>query len=142
VAVEVAKLASYVGFHITVMDDREELTNKTRFSNADEIILLKNFENIFKNTEVHANSYIVILTRGHIYDQTVLEQSLKTKAIYIGMIGSKKKRNTIYENLLRKGIDEKFIKSVHCPIGLNIGAQTPEEIAISIVSELIKTRNK
>jgi xanthine dehydrogenase accessory factor len=142
VSIEVAELASKVDFDIIVIDDRKEFANKDRFPNASKIIVTDDFENVFHNIEVYNNSYIVILTRAHLYDQTVLHQALQTNAIYIGMIGSKKKRDTIYKNLMQLGVSEKQLKSVYSPIGINIGGETPTEIAISIVAELISVRSK
>ena len=83
---------------------------------------------------------MVIVTRGHIHDKTVLEQALRTNAGYIGMIGSRRKR-IFYKRLLTEGFTQEDINRVHCPIGLNLGGETPEEIAVSIVAELIKTRS-
>ena len=140
ISAETAKLAYNVGFNVIVIDDREEFANKNRFPEAEEIIIIKNFENVYEIIKKYNNAYFVILTRAHLYDQTVLEQVLNTDSSYIGMIGSKKKRDTIYENLLKKGIEGKQLNNIHSPIGLNIGAQTPEEIAVSIVAELIQTR--
>ena len=85
---------------------------------------------------------IVIFTRGHLFDLTVLTQALGTNAAYIGMIGSRKKRDTIFNALRAKGVKEADIQRVHSPIGLDIGAQTPEEIAVSIVAEMIMERSK
>jgi xanthine dehydrogenase accessory factor len=85
-------------------------------------------------------SYLVIVTRGHMHDYGVLAQSLKTEARYIGMIGSSRKKKIIYEQLLKDGFTEEDLRRVHSPIGLGIGAETPEEIAVSIVAELIKVR--
>jgi xanthine dehydrogenase accessory factor len=82
----------------------------------------------------------VIVTRGHLHDKTVLEQALKTDAGYIGMIGSRRKRDLIYQELLTKGFNQADLGRVHAPIGLAIGAETPEEIAVSIVAELIQVR--
>ena len=142
IAAELSKLAAKIDFNIIVIDDREDFANKERFPDASEIIILNNFDNVFEVFNRYDNTYLVILTRAHLYDQTVLEQALKTDSVYIGMIGSKKKRNTIYENLLQKGVNENLLKAVYSPIGLNIGAQTPEEIAISIAAELIQVRAK
>jgi xanthine dehydrogenase accessory factor len=89
---------------------------------------------------VNESSYLVIVTRGHIHDKNVLAQALKTDARYIGMIGSSRKRNIIYEKLIEEGFTRKELSGVHSPIGLEIGAETPEEIAVSIVAELIKVR--
>jgi len=82
----------------------------------------------------------VIVTRGHMHDKTVLAQTLKTGARYIGMIESRRKRDIIYEKLLDEGFTQHDIDRVYSPIGLDIGAETPEEIAVSIVAELIKVR--
>ncbi len=86
------------------------------------------------------DSYLVIVTRGHMHDLEVLDQALQTKAGYIGMIGSRKKRNAIYAHLMDKGIKEAQLEQVRCPIGMAIEADTPEEIAVSIVGELIYQR--
>ena len=89
---------------------------------------------------IDANSYLVIVTRGHLHDLEVLEQALRTPAGYIGMIGSRKKRNSIYTRLLDRGVTEAQLEQVRCPIGMAIEADTPEEIAVSIVGELIYQR--
>ena len=135
----VARLAKMVGFHVTVIDDRAEFANKDRFPDADSIIV-EGFETVFKQLKISPASYILILTRGHLFDKNVLEQSLNTNAGYIGMIGSKRKRNLIYESLLEKGFPKKAMEKVYSPVGIAINAQTPEEIAVSIVAELIQKR--
>ncbi len=91
---------------------------------------------------IDGDSFIVIVTRGHQHDRIVLEQSLRTEAAYIGMIGSRRKRDTIYTTLLSQGLAQKQLDRVHCPIGLAIGAETPEGVAVSIVAELIAERAK
>ena len=98
------------------------------------------FETVFNQLKISPASYILILTRGHLFDKNVLEQSLNTNAGYIGMIGSKRKRNLIYESLLEKGFPKKAMEKVYSPVGIAINAQTPEEIAVSIVAELIQKR--
>ncbi|MBI9112922.1 XdhC family aldehyde oxidoreductase maturation factor [Maridesulfovibrio ferrireducens] len=135
-----AALATSVNFRTVVLDDRIDFANIERFPEADEIEVLPNFNNAFANLEVTEDSYIIIVTRGHLHDKTVLAQALKTPACYVGMIGSSKKRNAIYDALLEEGVTQTSIDRCHCPIGLGIGAQTPEEIAVSIVAELIKKR--
>ena len=87
---------------------------------------------------MNREDFIVILTRGHLHDKTVLAQALKTGAGYIGMIGSQRKRDAIYRALLKGGFSKRDIDRVHSPIGLSIGAETPEEIAVSIVAEMIQ----
>jgi xanthine dehydrogenase accessory factor len=139
VSVFVARLARTVGFEIIIIDDRPEFANKERFPEADEIIVSK-FDLAFDKVEITKNSYIVIVTRGHINDKAVLERALNTQARYIGMIGSKRKRNIIYKKLIEQGFSKERLEEVYSPIGLEIGAETPEEIAVSIIAELIKIR--
>ena len=141
VSLQTAILAKRVGFEVVVLDDRMEFANTTRFSDADDVRVPASFEIAFEGLEIRADSYLVILTRGHLHDRTVLQQALKTPAGYIGMIGSRKKRDAVYQALENDGFTAKDFQKVHCPIGLSIGAQTPEEIAVSIVAELIHARS-
>jgi xanthine dehydrogenase accessory factor len=140
VAHKLAKLTSFIGFRTVILDDRQEFCNKERFPFAYRTIVLESFDNAFKNIEIDNNSYIVIVTRAHLNDKEVLAQALKTNCKYIGMIGSKKKRKFIYDELLKMGYAEQELNKVYSPIGLSIGAQTPEEIAVSIAAELIEVR--
>jgi len=140
VAVCTAEAAARVGFRVIVMDDREEFANGDRFPTSDEIRVLPSFADCFSNYAINHDSYLVIVTRGHMHDQSVLRQALATGAGYVGMIGSRKKRDTIYNNLLAEGISQAQLDRVFCPIGLSIEADTPEEIAVSIVAELIQQR--
>ncbi|MBC2710744.1 MAG: XdhC family protein [Desulfosarcina sp.] len=140
VAQSTAAIAATVGFRVSVSDDREEYANQARFPDTHEILVLENFEHAFSDLFVREEDFIVILTRGHLYDKTVLAQALKTNAGYIGMIGSRKKRNAIYGALLKEGFFQADIDRVHSPIGLSIGAEAPEEIAVSIVAEMIQHR--
>ena len=138
---QTAFLASWVGFRTVVMDDREEYANQQRFPRADEIRVLRSFEACFSGLEINRDSYLIIVTRGHLHDRAVLGQALKTEAGYIGMIGSRRKRDAVYEALVAEGFRRKDMERVFSPIGLPIGAETPEEIAVSIISELIKVRS-
>lgn len=138
-AIETARLANSIGFKTVVMDDRDEFANRQRFPMA-EVHVLDNFDRCFHGFDVGEGSYIVIMTRGHLYDRTILEQALETKATYIGMIGSRSKKKVLYDYLLGQGISQERLDLVHSPIGLAINAQTPEEIAVSIVAELIQER--
>ena len=140
VARSTATVAAMVGFGVSVADDREEYANRERFDDASEIRVLENFGNAFSGLSIGREDLIVILTRGHLHDKTVLAQALNTDAGYIGMIGSRKKRNAIYGALLKEGFAQADIDRVHSPIGLSIGAETPEEIAVSIVAEMIRHR--
>lgn len=140
VGFQLAKMAYLTDFSCVVTDDRAEFANESRFPHAGEIRVLDEFANAFDGLDIDGNAYIVILTRGHLHDQTVLEQALKTDAAYIGMIGSKKKKKQIYDNLMEKGVASARLKQVYAPIGLKIKAETPAEIAVSIMGELIKVR--
>jgi len=137
---QVAMLAGQVNFQVSVLDDREEFANRDRFAEARKIKVLSSFEKAFSDLEINQNSFIVIVTRGHVHDKTVLKQALKSNAGYIGMIGSKKKRDTTYDSLLNQGFTRKDLERVHAPIGLEIKAETPEEIGVSIVAEMIRVR--
>ncbi|NDV24351.1 XdhC family aldehyde oxidoreductase maturation factor [Desulfovibrio sp. JC022] len=135
-----AELATSVNFRTVVLDDRAEFASEERFPQAAELHVLPDFDDCFSALDVNDNSYIIIVTRGHLHDKTVLGQALATPARYVGMIGSSKKRNAIYDALRDEGVAQEEIDRCHCPIGLTIGAQTPEEIAVSIVGELIQKR--
>ena len=141
VSQQLAPLVKRVHFKVVVIDDREMFANRARFPEADEIIVSE-FERCFDQLNIDDSSYLVIVTRGHLYDAFVLEQAVKTDAGYIGMIGSKKKIRTLYQNLMKKGIPKETLNRVYAPIGLDIDSETPEEIAVSIVAELIKVRGQ
>jgi xanthine dehydrogenase accessory factor len=135
-----AVFTSLVGFRTVVLDDRPEFASSERFPRAEQIKVIPSFPQAFEGLEIDRDGYVVIVTRGHLHDKTVLEQALKTDAGYIGMIGSRRKRDLIYRELLTKGFSQAELGRVHAPIGLAIGAETPEEIAVSIVAELIQVR--
>jgi len=141
VSEQVAPLAKRVHFKVVVIDDREMFANPERFPEADEVIVSE-FEKCFDRLNIDDSSYVVIVTRGHLYDGFVLEQAVKSGARYIGMIGSKKKIKTLYQNLMQKGMTKETLDRVHAPIGIDINSETPEEIAVSIVAELIKVRGE
>jgi len=137
---EVNDLAARVGFTTVVLDDRAEYANRQRFGQSADVIVLKSFDNCLADLKLDDDSYVVIVTRGHVYDRIVLEQALRSTAGYIGMIGSNRKRDAIYKALLSNGFTAEQLASVHCPIGLQIETETPAEIAVSIVGELIEMR--
>ncbi|MBF0526402.1 MAG: XdhC family protein [Deltaproteobacteria bacterium] len=137
----VAQLADMVGFRVVVMDDRAEFANQDRFPMAKEVVAAP-YEGVVDKLEVSDNCYLVIVTRGHVHDLTVLAQALKTSARYVGMIGSRRKTKLIFDHLLAGGFTTADISRVHSPIGLGIHAETPEEIAVSIVAELIQVRGE
>jgi xanthine dehydrogenase accessory factor len=140
VGYQLAKMAHLMDFRTVVVDDRAEFANRERFEHASAVHVADRFETAFDLLSIDNNAYIVILTRGHLHDQTVLEQALKTDAAYIGMIGSRRKRDQIYANLEEKGILRKALDRIYSPIGLDISSETPAEIAVSIIGEIIQVR--
>jgi xanthine dehydrogenase accessory factor len=137
----IAPVAQVVGFQVIVIDDRAEFASREHFPQADEI-WVEGFEGVGAKMEPDEQTYMVIVTRGHLYDYTVLKQVLSMECRYIGMIGSIRKRNMIYKKLLEEGHTQEGLDRIHAPIGLNINAETPEEIAVSIVAELIQVRGE
>ena len=139
ISLPLAKVGKLLGFKVAVIDDRAEFADPDRFPEAD-ILLAEEFSKSFPKLKIDKSSYIVIVTRGHQHDELVLEWAVGTPAKYVGMIGSKTKVETIFSHLLAKGITNQQLDRVHAPIGLEIEAQTPEEIAVSILAEVIKVR--
>lgn len=139
VSQKIVPLAETVGFRTVVFDDRSEYANRERFPGPTEIVMLDSFDRL-PELAVEEDSYLVIVTRGHLHDKTVLEWALRTDAGYIGMIGSRRKRDKIYAALAEKGFGQADFARVYSPIGTDIDAETPEELAVSIVGELIKVR--
>ena len=141
---ETAKLALEVGFRVAVVEDRPEFADAGRFPGAEGILLSSLREDacaaFLAARDIGSRDALVILTRGHAFDRDVLAASLGTRAGYIGMIGSKSKRAAVYASLVEAGAPPGHLEAVHSPIGLPIGAQTPVEIAVSIVAELINWR--
>jgi len=140
VSQEVAELAGRVAFQTVVLDDRAEFANRQRFASADEVRVIESFADCLAGLEIDQDSSLVIVTRGHTHDKTVLAQALRTRAGYIGMLGSRKKSVEIRQALVAEGFSEETVARFNCPIGLKIGAETTAEIAVSIVAELIQAR--
>jgi xanthine dehydrogenase accessory factor len=139
IATQVSKIASIAGFRTTIVDNRPVYANAERFPEA-EAIYSDSFEHAFDQIVPTENTYVVIVTRGHQEDQNVLRWAVGTNARYIGMIGSKRKIRSIVEQLAGEGISRERLERVYMPIGLDIGAVLPEEIAVAIVAEVIHNR--
>jgi len=139
----VAELAARVDFDIWVLDDRERYASRERFPAAKRLLIgdIGSRLNEVARTEIGASTYCLIMTRGHAHDEEALYHLATSPAGYVGMIGSKRKKKLIYEDLLAKGVSEAALAKVHCPLGFDIGSQTVPEIAVSIVAELIACRN-
>lgn len=137
IALPLVDFASKIGFSVTVVDDRPSFANAGRFPSAGRV-LCEIFEEALTQLKITRNDYVVIITRGHRYDQTCLEKLLNgIEPFYTGMIGSHRRVAAVKDLLISQGYDRERLGRVHTPIGLAIGAVTPEEIAVSIVAELI-----
>lgn len=134
---QVAAAAKLVGYRVTVVDDRPDFANKALFPKADRVICAP-FTTALQEIEINPSTFIVIVTRGHRYDYECLRAVIRAPAAYIGMIGSRRRVRGVRERLLAEGVDPQLMARVHAPIGLDIGAETPAEIAISILAEIIR----
>ncbi len=136
-----SKVARFSGFRVTVVDDRPEYANRDYIPEAHEIIV-NDFETVFLRVGVDAKGYIVVATRGHNHDLAALKAALRTKAQYIGLLGSKRKKAVLFRSLEDAGFSQNDIRRVIVPVGLPIGSVTPEEIAISIMAQIIQHRRE
>ena len=141
VALATARLAASTGFTVCVLDDREEFASKERFPMAAVTRAVPDYEDCLAGIATEEKTFIVIMTRGHVYDRKVLSQALRTQASYIGMIGSNRKIAATFAGLKEEGFTDEDLARVTAPVGLSIGAETPEEIAVSIMAQLIATRS-
>ena len=137
----VSKIANMTGFRVAVIDDRPAFANAERFPDADDITV-DDPATMVPRLKINKASYLVVACRGHLEDQEVLVEAVKTPACYIGLIGSKKKVKTVFSNLKAEGISQENIGRIHAPIGIPIVSETPEEIAVSIMAEIIDVRRK
>ena len=135
----IAPLAKTLGFRIFVTDDREEFANKERFPEAD-MTVVKKPEDAIPELPVNPNTFIIVATRGHRYDNVALAAAARSPASYVGLLGSRRKVILIYEDLLKMGISRERLEELRAPIGLDIHARTPEEIAVSIMAEILMFR--
>ncbi len=140
IALPLAEFSGKTGFQVTVADDRPSFANSARFPEA-ETVICDSFENIIPRLRITRNDYIVIITRGHRHDMDCLKSILNLpETIYLGMIGSKRRVKAVLELLEKEGYDKERLNGVCTPIGLSIGAVTPEEISISILAQLIERK--
>ena len=135
----IAPLAKTLGFRVFVTDDREEFANEERFPEAEMLVALKP-EEALSELPINPNTFIIIATRGHRYDNAALEAAARTPAKYVGLLGSRRKTILIYEDLLRSSIPMERVKEIRSPVGLDIHARTPDEIALSIMAEVLMFR--
>ena len=142
VSLEVAKIAARCDFVLDVVDDRQEFANASRFPMARRCYVLPEFQDLVAKCQIGSQHYVAIMTRGHKYDFEVLQQVIAIPVYYLGMIGSKQKREHIYKKLLALGVSSDQLAKVSCPIGLPIKAETPAEIAIAVMAELLAARGQ
>ena len=134
-------IAKLLNFRVIILDNRREFAHKSRFPHVDKIIGSP-YAEAFKKLVLKKDTFVVIVTHGHVHDAECLEAALKTKAGYIGMIGSRAKIKHVFEGLQRKGFKKAQLAKVHTPIGLDISAETPEEIAVAIAAQLVQVSKK
>jgi xanthine dehydrogenase accessory factor len=136
-----AELGKFLGFRVVLIDDRPELMTRDKQPNADQLIVGDIVAEIGK-LEITPQTYVALVTRAHTLDAPVLGALVEKDAAYIGMLGSKRRVITVMEMLKEKGVSEEALKRVHAPIGMDIGAETPQEIAMSIMAEVIQEKRK
>ena len=139
IAQPLARIAKLLHYHVTVLDDRPEYANRDRFPEVDEI-LVGPYAETLSGVRISCDTSVVLVTRGHVHDQACLELVLDSPAAYIGMIGSKRRVRTVLQHVREAGRDVPGLERLYAPIGLDIRAETPEEIAVAIVAEMIKVR--
>jgi xanthine dehydrogenase accessory factor len=139
VSKSISKVANIAGFSTVIIDDREAFANAERFPEAD-ATYAEEYEAVFPKLEVNSSSYVIIVTRGHRDDMRVLRWAVTTPAKYISMIGSKRKTISVVKELEKEGLPREAFERIFAPMGLEIGSESPEEIAISVVAEMIAVR--
>ena len=141
VGLSIIRLGKMVGMHVIAVDDRESFTGEALRAGADEVFCGP-FEEVLEKIPGSTESYFVIVTRGHRFDEACLRMLSRKKHAYIGMMGSARRAMMVKETLREEGIDEEILENLHTPIGLKIQADTPEEIAVSVLAEIIAVKNR
>lgn len=139
IAVPLARLGTLLDFQVTVLDDRPEFATAERFPEVRQV-LVGPYRETLQTLTLDRDSYVVLVTRGHVHDQACLEVMLGRAPAYVGMIGSRVRVRTVMRHLAEAGYDVERLRSVHAPVGLDIGAHTPAEIALSIMAEIVGVR--
>ena len=141
VAQPLSHMGALLGFRVSVLDDRPDFATGERFPDA-EHVFQADFDDPFRDARLNERSHVLLVTRGHKYDYACLVRALRVdpSPAYIGMIGSRRRVRATYVQLLDEGFDREQLDRIHAPVGLDIGAETPEEIAVSVVAELVKVR--
>ncbi|MEK6323248.1 MAG: XdhC family protein [Acidobacteriota bacterium] len=137
----VALIGALTGYEVTVIDDREEFASRSRFPDPRIRLLVSDYASATETLELSASTAVVIVTRGHQYDEVCLKKVIRSNATYIGMIGSRRRVLSVFKKLAGEGVAEEDLQRVHAPIGLRIGAISPQEIGVSILAEIIDHLN-
>ncbi len=133
-------MAKFVGFKVIIVDDRPQFANEERFPDADEIVI-DDFDKGLRSLNLTPNCYVIVATRGHKLDDVALAEAARSNAGYVGLLGSRRKAVMIFRDLLRQGISEERMRQIHAPVGLDLGGRTPDEIAVSIVAEIVAIKH-
>jgi xanthine dehydrogenase accessory factor len=139
IALELYKLGELMGFHVVIIEDREEYGNAERFPGCD--IFIGNIGECMRDYPLDSNCYVVIVSRGHLCDTEALKASIGRDAAYVGMIGSRKKTKYVFDQLLGEGCEKSELEAVYAPIGLDLGGDSASEIAFGILSEILLVKN-
>ena len=138
---EIARAATGTGFHVVIVDDREEFANPTRFPDAAEVVV-EDLRSVMDWLTLDADDYVIACTRGHAMDAIIIERVAASKARYVGLLGSRRKRAVLWNALERAGTPREALDRVKIPIGEDIGADTPAEVGIAVMAELIRLRRR
>ncbi|MEE9285576.1 MAG: XdhC/CoxI family protein [Dehalococcoidia bacterium] len=133
-------IAKLLGFKVIIVDDRPEFANAERFPEADQIVI-DDFDKGLRSLDLTLNSYVIVATRGHKLDDVALMEAARSNAGYVGLLGSRRKAVMIFRDLLRQGISEERVREIHAPVGLDLGGRTPDEIALSIMAEIVAVKH-
>jgi xanthine dehydrogenase accessory factor len=140
IAIPLARFARHVGFRVTVLDDRDDFAHPSRFPGCE--VIAAEFADTLRDLNLNHSTFVVVITRGHEHDADCLAEILKEETAYVGLIGSRRRVRFVLEMLEKQGIAKARLQEVFTPIGTPIGAETPEEIALSIIAELVCVRRK
>ncbi len=141
IAQPLARMGASLGYRVSVVDDRPDFATRERFPEAERLVRA-DFDDPFRDVPMHERTHLVLVTRGHKYDYACLVRALRLDPppAYVGMIGSRRRVRATYVQLLEEGIDRSLLGRIHAPVGLDIGAETPEEIAVAVAAELVLIR--
>jgi xanthine dehydrogenase accessory factor len=141
IAVPLARFAKALDFEVVVIDDRASFASRERFPDADQVVV-DDFQRAIEAQPITPWTYLVLVTRGHEHDEATLQRVVTSPAPYIGMIGSRRRVLLVFQRLAQQGVPDHFLDRIYAPIGLDIGARTPEEIALAIMAEIVNVRRR